>query len=195
MTGAAPGVLFLYLLDAVLLTIPVSLVLIWLYRRSVERAMQAASTVSDSKAPVQITSRAHGPWNLSELIRGERLVRLRLVLVYLVAGARPPDPGVGDAVAAVVMGRRGISLRRAAHDCCLVRGFSSSLGSTWLSSDGKCAVFRFVPGHRGVPAGLPYVGRVQPPHPRSIAAGAGGPARLHLQFGRGKRDLRDAGGR
>jgi hypothetical protein len=87
MTGAAPGVLFLYLLDAVLLTIPVSLVLIWLYRRSVERAMQAASTVGDSKAPVQITSRAHGPWNLSELIRGERLVRLRLVLVYLVAGA------------------------------------------------------------------------------------------------------------
>ena len=87
MTGVAPGVLFLYLLDAVLLTIPVSLVLIWLYRRTVERAMQTASTVSDSTAPIQVTSGAHGPWNPSELIHREQLVRLRLVLVYMLAGA------------------------------------------------------------------------------------------------------------
>lgn len=87
MTGTAPGILFLYLLDAVLLTIPVSLMLIWLYRRTVERAMRASSAPGENSYSAQATSQARSPHNLSELAYRERHSRLRLVLVYAVAGA------------------------------------------------------------------------------------------------------------
>ena len=88
MTGSAPGILSIYLLDAILLTIPVSLILIWLYRRSVERAMRTSSTAGDSTLPVQVSWQARRESrNPSELIHQEQSVRLWLVLVYAVAGA------------------------------------------------------------------------------------------------------------
>ena len=86
MTGTAPGILFLYLLDAVLLTIPVSLILIWLYRRTVERAMRSSSTSEDT-VPPQTTFPARGYQNASVFAHRERHSRFRLVLVYATAGA------------------------------------------------------------------------------------------------------------
>src|SRR5262249_34549115 len=41
--NVAPGALMLYVLSAVLLTIPVSLLLVWRYRRSVQKTMRRAS--------------------------------------------------------------------------------------------------------------------------------------------------------
>lgn len=85
--GTAPAILFLYVLDAVLLTVPASLILIWLYRRSVERAMQAASTAIENRPSLHIASLPREPWNPVELRNRERRLRLRLALVYAVAGA------------------------------------------------------------------------------------------------------------
>jgi hypothetical protein len=85
--GTAPGILFLYLLDAILLTVPVSLVLIWLYRRTVERAMHAASAAGESATPFHVTAPPRVPGNPADLWNRERLQRLRLGLVYAVAGA------------------------------------------------------------------------------------------------------------
>lgn len=85
--GTAPAILFLYLLDAVLLTVPVSLILIWLYRRTVERAMHTASTGGHSVAPFEVTAGTREPRDSSELRPRERRARLRLVLVYAIAGA------------------------------------------------------------------------------------------------------------
>lgn len=87
LTGTAPGILFLYVLDAVLLTVPVSLILIWLYRRAVERAMRTTSTAGDFAAPFQVNILAHELRNPTELCHRERRVRLRLLLVYAIAGA------------------------------------------------------------------------------------------------------------
>ena len=86
MKGTAPGILLLYLLDAVLLTVPVSLVLIWLYRRTVERAMHGVSAVGESAVPLPV-SPWREPGNPDHVRNGERVLRLRLVLVYTLAGA------------------------------------------------------------------------------------------------------------
>jgi len=85
-TGTAPGILLLYLLDAVLLTIPISLILIWLYRRTVERAMRS-SVPGDNTAVAETTSPARRSQNPSKFAQRERHSRLRLALVYAVAGA------------------------------------------------------------------------------------------------------------
>ncbi len=87
MIGNAAGILFLYVFDAVLLAVPVSLILIWLFRRSVERAMQAASTAADNAVPLQVSSRTREPWDRTGIRDNERRSRLRLALVYAVAGA------------------------------------------------------------------------------------------------------------
>ncbi|MGA7413239.1 MAG: hypothetical protein WBW33_22380 [Bryobacteraceae bacterium] len=87
MKGTAPGILFLYVLDAVLLTVPVSLVLIWLYRRSVGRAMHAASTAGESATPFDEASWQRERQKPAELRNRERQLRLRLALVYAAAGA------------------------------------------------------------------------------------------------------------
>jgi hypothetical protein len=85
--GTAPAILFLYVLDAVLLTVPVSLILIWLYRRTVERAMHAASTAGESAPPFHAAPTPREAWNPVELRNREQRLRLRLALVYAVAGA------------------------------------------------------------------------------------------------------------
>jgi len=84
--STANAVLLLYVLDAVLLTVPVSLVLIWLYRRSVERAMHAASGAGESAAPLQAAWRPREHLNPVELGYRERSSRVRLALIYSVAG-------------------------------------------------------------------------------------------------------------
>ncbi|MEO8051563.1 MAG: hypothetical protein ABI833_14180 [Acidobacteriota bacterium] len=87
MKGTAPAILFLYVLDAVLLTVPASLILIWLYRRTVERAMHAASTAGESTPSFPVASPPRESWNPVELRNRERRLRLRLALVYAFAGA------------------------------------------------------------------------------------------------------------
>lgn len=87
MKGTAPGILLLYVLDAVLLTVPVSLVLIWLYRRTVARAMHAAATAGEGAAPFHAAPWPRERRNPSELGNRERPMQLRLALVYAVAGA------------------------------------------------------------------------------------------------------------
>ena len=85
--GTVPGVLFLYVLDAVLLAVPVSLVLIRLYRRTVERAMRVAAAARESEGP---SSDVPGPQERrspAELGNRDRPVQLRLALLYAVAGA------------------------------------------------------------------------------------------------------------
>ena len=86
MTSAAPGILFLYLFDAVLLAIPVSLTLMWFYRRSIERAMLATATASETAEPPLATTRDVKSVNASTLAGWERRARLRLALVYGLAG-------------------------------------------------------------------------------------------------------------
>jgi hypothetical protein len=85
--GTAPGTLFLYLLDAVLLTVPVSFVLIWLYRRTVGRAMYAAATAGEVASPFPVVLSPRELRNRTELGNRERRVQLRLALVYAAAGA------------------------------------------------------------------------------------------------------------
>ena len=87
MKGTAPGILLLYVLDAVLLTVPASFVLIWLYRRTVERAMHAAATAGESAAPYDVAPWPRERRNPAELGTRERRMQLRLALVYAVAGA------------------------------------------------------------------------------------------------------------
>lgn len=87
MTGNAAGILFLYVLDAVLLAVPVSLILIWLFRRSVERAMQATSTAPDTAARLQVSSRTRELRGATDIRDNEWRSRFRLGLVYVLAGA------------------------------------------------------------------------------------------------------------
>jgi hypothetical protein len=87
LTDNAPGILFVYVLDAVLLAVPVSLILIWLFRRSLERAMRATSTAADNMAPLHLTSPARAPRSTTGIRDRERRTRLRLALVYAIAGA------------------------------------------------------------------------------------------------------------
>lgn len=85
MDRIAPGILFLYLLYAVLLTIPVSLVLIWWYKTAVGRSMAVAGTADLPAAidylapPIAASPRSPGLQNL------EARVRLRLSVVYIFA--------------------------------------------------------------------------------------------------------------
>jgi hypothetical protein len=85
MKGLAPGILFIYLLDAVLLTAPVSLVLIWLYRRAVAKGMHAVSPggapSSDVRWPAAERRQRTG------IGKTERGARLRLSVLYTLAGA------------------------------------------------------------------------------------------------------------
>jgi hypothetical protein len=87
MEGNASGILLLYVLDAVLLTVPVSFVLIWLYRRAVERAMHVAATAGESEAPLPVTLCPHESQSPSELRNRDMRLQVRLALVYAVAGA------------------------------------------------------------------------------------------------------------
>ena len=87
MKGTAPAILFLYVLDAVLLTVPVSLILIWLYRRTVEQAMHAVSSAGEIPPSFPVILPLRGPWNTVELRNREWRLRLRLALVYAFAGA------------------------------------------------------------------------------------------------------------
>ncbi len=86
MEGTAPGILLLYLLDAVLLSVPVSLVLIWLYRRTVERAMHAAATACESEGPLSAVPCPPERRSPAELGYRDRRQQFRLALVYGVAG-------------------------------------------------------------------------------------------------------------
>jgi hypothetical protein len=84
MERVAPGILFLYLLHAVLLTIPVSLILIWWYRRAVGKSMALAGE-SDLPAvfddvPPSVASESYPGRQPSE-----RRLRRRLTLVYMLA--------------------------------------------------------------------------------------------------------------
>lgn len=85
--GTAPGILLLYVLDAVLLTVPVSLVLIWLYRRTVNRAMHAAATARESGGPLALVPSPQERRSPAELGNRDRPLQVRLALVYAVAGA------------------------------------------------------------------------------------------------------------
>jgi hypothetical protein len=83
MNGIAPGILLLYLLDAVILTVPVSVVLIWLYQRSVEREMRAVAP----GAPLSEFERLVAERRVDvDAAKGERSARLRLSAVYTLAG-------------------------------------------------------------------------------------------------------------
>jgi hypothetical protein len=88
MERVAPGILFLYLLYAVLLTIPVSLILIWRYRRAVAKSMALIGAndlfpaAVDYVAPPTATEpRFRNPQVL------EKRLRQRLTLVYLLAAS------------------------------------------------------------------------------------------------------------
>ena len=85
MERVAPGILFLYLLYAVLLTIPVSLILIWLYRRAVAKSMafigeaDFPAVFDDAALSIAAESLLRNPQLL------ERRLRLRLIAIYLLA--------------------------------------------------------------------------------------------------------------
>lgn len=81
MERLAPGMLFVYLLQAVLLTVPVSLILIWRYRRAVAKSMALAGS-SDFGAALP-----NNPPSSTAQARFENPHHLqrRLILVYLLA--------------------------------------------------------------------------------------------------------------
>lgn len=80
MERLAPGMLFVYLLQAVLLTVPVSLILIWRYRRAVAQSMALAGD-NDFGAAF-----SYNPSPPLAQARFENLhLQQRLILVYLFA--------------------------------------------------------------------------------------------------------------
>jgi len=85
--GLAPGILLEYFWDAVLLTIPLSYILLWWYRRAVDRAMRAATggysaEWIDHAAPFAGLSLGGDSIHLAE---GSS--RFRLVVVFITAAA------------------------------------------------------------------------------------------------------------
>src|SRR5690348_6542965 len=80
MERLAPGMLFVYLLQAVLLTVPVSLILIWRYRRAVAKSMALAGN-SDLGAAFSYNP----PSTAAQHFDNHRRPQQRLILVYLLA--------------------------------------------------------------------------------------------------------------
>src|SRR5262245_29244017 len=79
----APGILMLYILTTVLLTVPVSLLLVWRYRRAVQRTMLTASLGKDTElgvADFSFAGRRPVDENIDEV---ERSQRRRLAGVYV----------------------------------------------------------------------------------------------------------------
>lgn len=89
MTNQAPGILSSYFLFAILLTIPVSIVLLLSYRRAVARGMRGvAGALADSgqDAPGAAANTLATVAETTRVPRRERVIRLRLALVYSLGG-------------------------------------------------------------------------------------------------------------
>jgi hypothetical protein len=98
MTGQAPGKLWMYFLEAVLITVPTSLVILAGYRRSVARNMRQAGDGAPMPLPaVEDEPQTRAPVMVAQpKIAGDdsiKTIRLRLTLVY----------GMGSLVAAGMM--------------------------------------------------------------------------------------------
>src|SRR5262249_14723047 len=84
--NVAPGALMLYVLSAVLLTIPVSLLLVWRYRRSVQKTMRRASLAGDTISQEAAFPEAGKQPPAGEITEIERSHRRRLAVIYGAAG-------------------------------------------------------------------------------------------------------------
>jgi hypothetical protein len=99
MTGQAPGKLWMYFLEAVVITVPASLVILAGYRRSVARSMRQTGDGATMPLPaIQAEPQAGAPAFVAQApkIVGDgplKTIRLRLALVY----------GMGSVVAAAIM--------------------------------------------------------------------------------------------
>ena len=87
MANIGPGFLFFYFVCAVLLTIPVSFILIWRYRSAINETMKTG--VGDGAPPSfdGSPSDAASTPRPGEPERAERLLRVRAAVVYAAAGA------------------------------------------------------------------------------------------------------------
>lgn len=85
MGRSLPETLLLWILETTLLTVPVCLVLILLYRRAVNRAMRVSTSGVDDPLPTGTPSRVNRDSPVSSSF--ERRARLRLIVIYSLAGA------------------------------------------------------------------------------------------------------------
>lgn len=96
MTNVAPGILWNYFLEAIVLTAPISIILLYWYRRAVARSMGTVSVVQTESGEVD----QGGRWTAKELSNSTELheqdhadedvaargLRRRLMVIYVVAG-------------------------------------------------------------------------------------------------------------
>ena len=98
MPNLAPGILWTYFENAILVTIPVSLILLVWYRRAVSRKMRAHSDVEREvegvaledfarHGPTRVSTDAANPSRLVDNTGSETRSRRRLALIYTVGGA------------------------------------------------------------------------------------------------------------
>src|SRR5262245_44038111 len=97
MPGQAPGILWTYFQNAVLMTIPVSAVLLLWYRRSVSRNMRATSEAGAGTGDAAVGAPAVSLPNPStdvvplegatDSTAGERRSRRRIAVIYTIGGA------------------------------------------------------------------------------------------------------------
>lgn len=92
MNNPAPGKLWMYFLEAILITIPASIVLLAGYRRAVARSMRLASASSPRAASggreIPVGSSKPRPWQVNDDARlgPDRAARRRLAYVYAAGG-------------------------------------------------------------------------------------------------------------
>jgi hypothetical protein len=86
----APGILATYFLFAIVLTVPVSIIVLLRYRRAVARGMRAASAAPDDPNGGGLAPPLPTPAVAASLTRGgqeEAVIRRRIAMIYSLAGA------------------------------------------------------------------------------------------------------------